>query len=79
MREIYPWWYKAGESGGSEIVSRPSTVAGANYEAVSKAYTDALHSVLTGESTGPAAAATLENDLVRIMANDRAQLRTGSH
>jgi trehalose/maltose transport system substrate-binding protein len=79
MREIYPWWYKAGESGGSEIVSRPSTVAGANYEAVSKAYTDALHSVLTGESTGPAAAATLENDLVRIMANDRDQLRTGSH
>src|SRR5271156_101373 len=62
MREIYPWWYKAGETGGSEIISRPSAVAGANYEAVSKAYTDALHSVLTRESTAPAAAAALENN-----------------
>src|SRR6202789_115755 len=79
MKEIYPWWYKAGESGGSEIVSRPSTVAGANYEAVSKAYTDALHSVLTGESTGPAAAAALENDLARIMGNDKAQTGTSLH
>jgi trehalose/maltose transport system substrate-binding protein len=79
MREIYPWWYKPGESGGSEIVSRPSTVAGMNYEAVSKAYTRALHSVLTRESTAPAAAAALENDLVRIMSNGRAQPATGSH
>jgi trehalose/maltose transport system substrate-binding protein len=79
MKEIYPWWYKPGESGGSEIVSRPSAVAGSNYEAVSKAYTHALHSVLTRESTAPAAAAALENDLVRIMGNDKAQLGTGSH
>jgi trehalose/maltose transport system substrate-binding protein len=79
MREIYPWWYKPGESGGSEIVSRPSAVAGSNYEAVSKAYTHALHSVLTRESTAPAAAAALENELVRIMGNDRAQPGTGSH
>jgi trehalose/maltose transport system substrate-binding protein len=79
MKEIYPWWYKPGESGGSEIVSRPSTVAGANYEAVSKAYTDALHSVLTRESTAPAAAAALENDLARIMGNDKAQTGTSLH
>jgi trehalose/maltose transport system substrate-binding protein len=79
MREIYPWWYKTGESGGSEIVSRPSAVAGANYQAVSKAYTRALHSVLTQESTAPAAAATLEKDLARIMGNDTAQPGTGSH
>ncbi len=79
MREIYPWWYKPGESGGSEIVSRPSAVAGANYEAVSKAYTHALHSVLTRESTAPAAAAALENELARIMGNDKAQPGTGSH
>ena len=77
MKEIYPWWYKPGQSGGSEIVSRPSTVAGANYEAVSKAYTHALHSVLTRESTAPVAAAALENDLVRIMG--KAQPGTGSH
>ncbi|MGB6678374.1 MAG: extracellular solute-binding protein, partial [Terriglobales bacterium] len=77
MKEIYPWRYKPGDSGGSEIVSRPSTVAGANYEAVSKAYTHALHSVLTRESTAPVAAAALENDLVRIMG--KAQPGTGSH
>lgn len=84
MREIYPWWYKPGESGGSEIVSRPSTVAGANYEAVSKAYSRALHSVLTRELTAPAAAAALENELVAIMGHNRAQpdkvqTETGSH
>jgi trehalose/maltose transport system substrate-binding protein len=79
IREIYPWWYKPEDSGGSEIVSRPSAVAGSNYEAVSKAYTRALHSVLTRESTAPAAAASLENELARIMANDRAQPGIGSH
>jgi trehalose/maltose transport system substrate-binding protein len=79
MREVYPWWYKPGESGGSEIVSRPSAVAGSNYEAVSKAYTRALHSVLTRESTAPAAAAALENELVRIIGNDKSQPGTGSH
>jgi trehalose/maltose transport system substrate-binding protein len=79
MREIYPWWYKAGETGGSEIISRPSAVAGANYEAVSKAYTRALHSVLTRESTAPAAAAALQNELGRIMATNSTQAGTGSH
>jgi trehalose/maltose transport system substrate-binding protein len=79
IKEIYPWWYKPGESGGSEIVSRPSAVAGSNYEPVSKAYTHALHSVLTRESTAPAAAAALETELNRIMSNDRAQPVTGSH
>ena len=79
MREVYPWWYKPGESGGSEIVSRPSAVAGSNYEAVSKAYTRALHSVLTRESTAPVAAAALENELVRIIGNDKSQPGTGSH
>jgi trehalose/maltose transport system substrate-binding protein len=79
IREIYPWWYKPEESGGSEIVSRPSAVAGSNYEAVSKAYTHALHSVLTRESTAPAAAAALESELARIMASNRVQPGTGSH
>jgi trehalose/maltose transport system substrate-binding protein len=79
MKEIYPWWCKPGESGGSEIVSRPSAVAGPNYEAVSKAYTHALHSVLTREATAPAAAAALEQQLGRIMANNKAQPGTGPH
>ncbi len=79
MKEIYPWWYKPGDSGGSAIISRPSAVAGSNYEAVSKAYTSALHSVLTRESTAPAAAAALQHELVRIMDKNRAQSGTGSH
>src|SRR6202522_1463435 len=79
MKEIYPWWYKPGETGGSEIISRPSAVAGSNYEAVSKAYTHALHSVLTRESTAPAAAAALESELVQIMGNNGAQPGAGSH
>jgi trehalose/maltose transport system substrate-binding protein len=79
MKEIYPWWYKPGEPGGSDIVSRPSAVTGAKYEAVSKAYTRALHSVLTRESTAPAAAAALETELVRVMGSDKAQPGTGSH
>lgn len=79
MKEIYPWWYKPGESGGSDIVSRPSAVAGSNYEAVSKAYTQALHSVLTRESSPPAAAAALESRLAQIMGNNKVQPATGAH
>lgn len=79
IKEIYPWWCKPGDSGGSEIVSRPSAVAGSNYEAISKAYTRALHAVLTRESTAPAAAAALQDQLVQIMSSDQAQTGTGSH
>jgi trehalose/maltose transport system substrate-binding protein len=79
MRSIYPWWCKPGESAGSTVVLRPSTVAGSNYEAVSKAYSQALHSVLTRQSTAPAAAAALESELVRIMGSDRAQPVASSH
>jgi trehalose/maltose transport system substrate-binding protein len=67
MRTIYPWWCKPGESSGSAVVFRPSTIAGSKYEAVSKAYSHALHSVLTREFTAPAAAAALENQLGAIM------------
>jgi trehalose/maltose transport system substrate-binding protein len=83
MSKIYPWWCKPGESAGSTVVLRPSAVAGSNYEAVSKAYSHALHSVLTRESTAPAAAALLEQELVAIMGHNRAQpgtqSGTGSH
>ena len=78
MRKIYPWWCKAGESAGSTVIMRPSVVAGANYEAVSRAYSHALHSVLTRQSTASAAAAALENELIGIMDSDRARLGTGS-
>jgi trehalose/maltose transport system substrate-binding protein len=79
MKEIYPWWYKAGETGGSGIVSRPSVVTGSKYEAVSKAYTQALHSVLTRESSAPAAATALENQLAQIMGSNQVQPATGTH
>jgi trehalose/maltose transport system substrate-binding protein len=73
MKTIYPWWCKPGESGGSTIVLRPSAVTGSKYEAVSKAYSSALHSVLTRESTAPAAAAALEKQLAAIMTQNGAQ------
>jgi trehalose/maltose transport system substrate-binding protein len=79
MSKIYPWWCTPGESDGSTVILRPSAVAGANYEAVSKAYSHALHSVLTRQSTAQAAAAALENELIAIMGHDRAQAGTGSH
>ncbi len=48
------------------IVSRPSTVTGKNYEVVTDAYIQAVHSVLTGEKSAPEAAAGLEKELIRI-------------
>jgi len=48
------------------VVSRPANVTGTRYEDVSKAYIQAVHSVLTGEKAGPQVAADLERELVRI-------------
>ncbi len=50
----------------SGVVARPSTVTGDKYEEVSRAYIQAVHSVLLGQSRAPEAAATLEQQLVRI-------------
>jgi trehalose/maltose transport system substrate-binding protein len=47
-------------------VSRPSNVTGKAYKAVTDAYIQAVHSVLTRERSAPDAAAALENELVRI-------------
>jgi len=47
-------------------LARPSTVAGEKYDQVSHAYIDAVHSVLSGKSTAPIAAAALEKKLVEI-------------
>ena len=55
-----------GEKPGSRILARPSKVTGANYDDVAEAYIQAVHGVLTGKSTAPAAAAALEKQLVRI-------------
>jgi trehalose/maltose transport system substrate-binding protein len=47
------------------IVSRPSNVTGEKYQAVTDAYIQAVHSVLTAGKSAPDAAAALENELVR--------------
>ena len=57
---------ETGQQPVSGVVARPSTVAGEKYEDVSRAYIQAVHSVLLGQSKAPEAAATLERELVRI-------------
>jgi trehalose/maltose transport system substrate-binding protein len=61
----YPGLTKSGDRRGGLVV-RPSIVAGAKYEDVTRAYIGELHSVLTGEKPPAAAAAELERQLVEI-------------
>lgn len=56
----------SGGKPGSGVVTRPSTIAGQQYEQVSRAYVGAVHSVLTGKVKAPEAAAALEKELVRM-------------
>jgi trehalose/maltose transport system substrate-binding protein len=56
----------AGQPPGGGIVSRPSTVVGRTYEEVSRAYAEAVHSVLTRKNSAPKAAAQLEKELEHI-------------
>ncbi len=48
------------------IVARPSAVTGKSYTAVSNAYAEAVHSVLTGDKTPAAAMADLEKNLADL-------------
>ena len=48
------------------VVSRPAEVSGKNYEEVTEAYIQAVHSVLTRGQSAPQAAAALEKELIRI-------------
>lgn len=50
----------------ASIVARPSGATGRAYKEVSKAYIDAVHSVLVGQKAAPAAAAELEKQLSEI-------------
>jgi trehalose/maltose transport system substrate-binding protein len=50
----------------SVIVARPSIETGIAYKAVTKAYSDAVHSVLVGQMSAPEAAAKLEVQLIEI-------------
>ena len=51
---------------GGGIVSRPSSSTGRNYDKLSRAYANAVHSVLTGKKSAPKAAAALEIELMQI-------------
>ena len=50
----------------SGIAIRPSNIGGVSYEPITRAYIDSLHSVLTGKKSAAAAAAELEQKLVKI-------------
>jgi trehalose/maltose transport system substrate-binding protein len=54
----------------ASIVARPSIVTGTAYKQVSRAYIDAVHSVLTGRRRAPEAAAELEKQLIEITGFD---------
>ena len=66
MLKAYPRSVSATQPPGDGIVSRPSTLLGRNYEELSRAYAEAVHSVLTGKNSGPKAAAELETELEHI-------------
>jgi trehalose/maltose transport system substrate-binding protein len=66
LAENYPWSRKPGDSPGGILISRPSGVSGMHYDEVSRAYAEAVHSVLTHKSTATVAAAKLEKELVQI-------------
>jgi trehalose/maltose transport system substrate-binding protein len=51
---------------GNTIVLRPSKVCGPLYDQVSKAYSTAVHSILTGQVDAATAVASLEAELVEI-------------
>jgi trehalose/maltose transport system substrate-binding protein len=50
----------------STLIGRPSSVTGRKYEEVTRAYINAVHSVLAGEKAANATAAELEKQLVSI-------------
>jgi trehalose/maltose transport system substrate-binding protein len=61
-----PRYALLGQGFRTGLVRRPSNVTGKNYQDVTNAYITAVHSVLTREKSGAEAAASLENELVRI-------------
>jgi trehalose/maltose transport system substrate-binding protein len=61
-----PYFAQLSQAFRTGMVSRPSNVTGKKYQEVTDAYTQAVHSVLTGRMSGPEAAAALEHELVRM-------------
>jgi len=61
-----PYVSPTGMNRRASIIARPSTAAGSTYKQVSKAYFDAVHSVLAGQRSAPEVAAELEKQLIEI-------------
>jgi trehalose/maltose transport system substrate-binding protein len=61
----------------SGVISRPSNVAGHEYEEVTGAYIAAVHAVLTGQKEAPDAEAELEKQLIKITGFRTGPPRTG--
>jgi len=61
----YPHLVQVNEHGGT-VVARPSVVAGSKYEEVTRAYIEAVHSVLTRKKAPSTAAQDLEARLAQI-------------
>jgi trehalose/maltose transport system substrate-binding protein len=61
-----PYFARVKQAYLEAIVRRPSTVTGRNYPAVSRAYFEAAHSVLTRQRSAGDAVVDLERELVRI-------------
>jgi len=57
---------QSAEKRQSSVVARPSTVTSEEYDQVSRAYFQAVHSVLSGENKASVAAQNLEKELIGI-------------
>jgi trehalose/maltose transport system substrate-binding protein len=57
---------QSSEKRQSSLVARPSTITAEKYDKVSRAYFEAVHSVLSGKTKANAAASNLERELVEI-------------
>jgi trehalose/maltose transport system substrate-binding protein len=60
------------------MVSRPSAVTGKEYQGVTDAYIQAVHSVLIRDKSAPEAAAALEKELVRLTGFKKGPPQEGS-
>src|SRR5262249_33352561 len=63
--ELYPQLGNLREH-GARVVARPSVISGPQYEDVTRAYIQAVHSALSKEESPSVAAASLEKKLVQI-------------
>jgi len=68
----YPRLGQPNQHGGT-VVARPSVVAGAKYEMMTRAYIESVHSVLTGNREPSRAAADLETRLSEITGFQKGQ------